>query len=215
MTAIPARPKIYHITHGRNLSQIVSQGVWSDAQRIARKLDTKVVGMSAIKERRLKELTVNCHPGTKVGEFVPFFFCPRSIMLYILHLGNHPDVDYSGGQAPIIHLQADLHATVQWADENSVRWAFSKSNAGARYCDFFGSLERLVEVNWPAVQSTDFRSATVKEGKQAEFLLFDWFPWELVERIGVINRKRQEAVEKLLKTADHQPPVTIERGWYY
>ena len=215
MTDIPAAPKIYHITHGRNLSQIVSQGIWSDAQRITRGLDTKVVGMSAIKERRLKELTVNCHPGTKVGEYVPFYFCPRSIMLYILHQGNHPDLDYSGGQEPIIHLQSDLHATVQWADENNARWAFSNTNAGARYCEFFGSLDRLGDVNWAAVQDTDFRSANVKEGKQAEFLMFDWFPWELVEQVGVIDRKRQDAVEKLLKASDHRPPVSIERAWYY
>jgi len=50
---------------------------------------------------------VKCHPGTKVGQYVPFYFCPRSIMLYILHRGNHPDLDYREGQGPILHLQAD------------------------------------------------------------------------------------------------------------
>lgn len=216
MTAIPARPKIYHITHGRNLAQILSHGgLWSDAQRLAKGLDTKVVGMTNIKQRRLTELTVSCHPGTKVGDFVPFYFCPRSIMLYILHRGNHPDHDYTDGQQPIIHLQSDLHDTVKWADENNVRWAFSSSNAGARYCDFYGSLDQLGAVNWGAVQDNDFRSSTVKEGKQAEFLVFDWFPWELVEQIGVIDQTKQGLVEKLLEGTDHRPPVRIERGWYY
>lgn len=79
MKAIPAHPKIYHITHLRNLPQIVSGGgLWSDAQRIAKGLDTKVVGMSRIKERRLTELAVDCHPGTKMGEYMPFYFCTRS-----------------------------------------------------------------------------------------------------------------------------------------
>jgi len=40
--------------------------------------------MSTIKARRLYDLEVDCHPGTKVGEYVPFYFCPWSIMLYLL-----------------------------------------------------------------------------------------------------------------------------------
>ncbi len=113
MTGIPARPKIFHITHASNLQRIIEEGaLWSDAQRITQKLETKIVGMSTIKQRRLEELVVSCHSGTKVGEYVPFYFCPRSIMLYILHQGNHPDLDYSEGQEPIIHLQADLHDTI-------------------------------------------------------------------------------------------------------
>ena len=62
---------------------------------------------------------------------MPFYFCPRSIMLYILHMGNHPDISYREGQGPIIHLQADLMASIQWAEKHKVRWAFSDRNAGA------------------------------------------------------------------------------------
>ena len=71
--------------------------------------------MSVIKARRLFELEVDCHPGTKVGEYVPFYFCPRSIMLYLFYRGNHPDLDYTGGQRPLVHLEADVHEVVEWA----------------------------------------------------------------------------------------------------
>jgi hypothetical protein len=60
--------------------------------------------MSAIKRRRVEELEVSCHPGTKVGDYVPFYFCPRSVMLYVIHRANHPDLSYRGGQEPIVHL---------------------------------------------------------------------------------------------------------------
>ena len=115
MAQVPTHPKIYHITHVRNLPQIVEAGVlWSDAKRIELGLSCDVVGMSHIKQRRLREIEVSCHEGTHVGDYVPFYFCPRSIMLYILHMGNHPDLNYNGGQRPILHLQADLHAVVEW-----------------------------------------------------------------------------------------------------
>ena len=51
---------------------------------------------------------------TDNGWTVYTLFCPRSIMLYILHMGNHPDISYKGGQQPIVHLQADFHKVIDW-----------------------------------------------------------------------------------------------------
>ena len=79
----PNRPKIYHITHLENLPQMVDGVIWSDAERLRRKLDCKIVGMSEIKRRRLEELQVECHPGSMVGDYVPFYFCFRSVMLHL------------------------------------------------------------------------------------------------------------------------------------
>jgi ssDNA thymidine ADP-ribosyltransferase, DarT len=189
MASVPPSPKIYHITHIDNLPSIAaSMGIVSDANRIASGLSCSLLGMSTIKQRRLDEIDVSCHSGTTVGQYVPFYFCPRSIMLYILHMGNHPDVTYKGGQQPIIHLQADFNTVVHWANSNTVRWAFSNGNAGARLTTFHNHPSKLGEIDWGAVASTDFRDAKVKEGKQAEFLLFDVFPWTLIEKIGTINQ---------------------------
>lgn len=216
MAEVPAKPKIYHITHVRNLSQIAQAGrVWSDAARIAQGLDCHIVGMSQIKQRRLDEIEVGCHPGTKVGEYAPFYFCPRSIMLYILHMGNHPDLDYTEGQRPIVHMQADLNATVAWANQHGRRWAFSDRNAGTFYAEFFNDLACLDEVNWTAVAATDFRSLSVKDGKQAEFLLHESFPWELIEKIGVLNDTIVDRVRAALPRVAHRPPVVVEPRWYY
>ena len=67
-------------------------------------------------------------PGTTVGQYVPFYFCPRSIMLYLLHMGNHPELTYRGGQGPIVHLQATIQPSCEWADAEGLRWAFTLSN---------------------------------------------------------------------------------------
>ena len=216
MSHVPNQPKIYHITHLRNLPQIVAHGkLWSDAKRIDLGLECEIVGMSEIKRRRLEEIEVDCHPGTKVGYYVPFYFCPRSIILYILHKGNHPDITYRGGQGPIVHLQADLRASVEWAQVNAVRWAFSNVNAGAKYASFYDSLDRLDEVHWAAVQANDFRRPEMMEGKQAEFLLFESFPWSLVEGIGVLNEKARSEVQISLTPTDYKPPVSLEPEWYF
>ena len=102
--AAPAQPKIYHIVHIDNLASIVADGcLWSDAVMIQRQGGT-VIGMGGIKQRRLG-LPVSCHDGLNVGDCVPFYFCPRSIMLYVIHCANHPELAYRGGQQPIVHLE--------------------------------------------------------------------------------------------------------------
>ena len=216
MAEVPAHPKIYHITHVRNLPQIVQAGVlWSDAKRIQLRLNCDVVGMSHIKQRRLREIQVKCHPGTHVGDYVPFYFCPRSIMLYILHMGNHPDLNYREGQRPIVHLQADLEAVVAWAEQQRRRWAFSDRNAGTFYANFYAGLTQLDEVNWAAVAETDFRDPRIKEGKQAEFLLHKSFRWQLIQKIGVCNDRMAEQVRQVLAGTNHRPEVAVEPDWYY
>ena len=107
-------------------------GLWSDAKIQKRPLPGTTIGMGTIKQRRLTELTLDSHPGLHVGACVPFYFCPRSIMLYLLCQANHPELTYRGGQVPIVHLEIDLQAAVQWADANDRRWAFTLSNAGSR-----------------------------------------------------------------------------------
>ena len=150
----PEKPKIYHITHVDNLPQMVDGELWSDAERIRQGLACTIVGMSEIKRRRLQELEVDCHAGRKVGEFVPFYFCARSIMLYLLHMGNHVDLTYRGGQGPMVHLEADVHKVVEWAQSAGRRWAFSNGNAGTRYTRFFGRIEQLQNLDWDAIAAT-------------------------------------------------------------
>lgn len=215
MSAPPPQPKIYHITHLDNLASIVQDGeLESDAMMIVRGGPAAGIGMSSIKERRLR-LPVRCNPGSCVGDYVPFYFCPRSVMLYVLYRGNHPEVSYTGGQGVIVHLEADLYDVVSWAEAVGKPWAFSLSNAGAFYAEFHNQLENLGRINWTAVAATDFRSPDVKEGKQAEFLVHGTFPWTLVTRIGVKSMDIRNQAIAAMAGAAHRPRVEIMPNWYY
>lgn len=214
MMPVPAQPKIYHITHVDNLAKIIADGqLWSDAMLVKRQGGT-VIGMNSIKQRRL-QLPVTCHAELTVGQFVPFYFCSRSIMLYVIHRANHPELAYRGGQQPIVHLEADLHAVTQWAAAKGRRWAVSLSNAGAVYAQFRTGIDKLGEINWTAVAAQDFRPADIKEGKQAEFLIEQAFPWHLVERIGVHSQGIVARVSDAMQGAAHRPRIEIRREWYY
>ena len=174
-----------------------------------------MIGMSAIKRRRIEELYVPCHPGTRVGDYVPFYFCPRSVMLFVVNCANHVELSYRGGQGLIVHLEADLWRVIGWAEETGTRWAFSLSNAGARYTEFRSSADHLDQLDWVAIAEKDFRSAFVKERKQAEFLLHEQFPFGLVERIGVhspaVSLKATEAFSGDIR----RPRIEVVPEWYF
>ena len=212
--AVPAQPKLYHICHVDRLASILADGgLWCDAEIRRRESVGTTIGMSGIKQRRLSELTLSSHPDIHVGDCVPFYFCPRSVMLYLVYQGNHPELGYRGGQSPIIHLEADMHTAVAWAQEQGRRWAFTLSNAGSYFFEDRADLACLNEIDWGAVQARDWKHC--KEGKQAEFLMEQGFPWHLIERIGVYSRPFYSQVVNAMTAITHKPTVEIRTEWYY
>ena len=210
----PRKPKIYHIVHVDRLPSIIADGyLWCDREAIRRGVLGTAIGIGDIKDRRLNELTLTSHPDLQVGACVPFYFCTRSVMLYVISKANHTNLAYRGGQGPIVHLESDLHDVVAWANANKRRWAFTTSNAGSYYFKDYSNLACLNQVNWKAIQATQWQG--IQEDKQAEFLIEDSFPWELVERIGVLSAKIQNRVYTALQNTSHWPRVAIIPDWYY
>lgn len=216
---VPDQPKIYHIVHVDRLASIIADGqLWSDAIMVEQQSAGTTIGMSTIKMRRLNELSLSCHPDLRVGQCTPFYFCPRSVMLYLIYRRNE-ELTYEGGQEPIIHLEADLFATIEWARQNELRWAFTLSNAGSTYFEDRSDAASLDEINWDAVNARKWSgngvSRSIKEGKQAEFLIERSFPWHLVERIGIHSRSIAPHVSNAMEGTSHRPTIEIRKEWYY
>jgi hypothetical protein len=207
--AIPPNPSIYHITHVANLRSIVEHGcLWSDAQRIARGLQTTNIGYSHIKQRRLnRPVTVGF--GGMLGDYVPFNFCPRSVMLFVVARGHR---DYPGGDADIVHLMSSVNTAI------AIRkpWAFTDLHADLGYAMYFNSVDSLGEVDWTVMPLTQWGgpgSDDVKARRQAEFLVHDSFPWSAIESIGVKSAAVAARVRALLGSG--RPPILVRRSWYY
>ena len=214
MSPPPKKPGICHIVHVDRLRSIVQAGkLWCDAEVVRRGVAGTTIGMNEIKRRRLQDLTLSTHPDLYVGDCVPFYFCPRSVMLYVIHCADHPELAYRDGQVPIVHLVADLRRVVSWAERKGRRWAFTTSNAGSRFFEDYADLAELDEIDWNAVKASQWRDC--KEEKQAEFLLEKALPWKLVSRIGVMSLQLRDQVTEVLRGAEHRPTVEVKRNCYY
>ncbi len=217
---IPAEPKIYHIVHVDRLPSIIADSsLWCDAEIARRSSPGTTIGIQQIKQRRLTVNKLDSHPDLFVGDCVPFYFCPRSIMLFLIHKANSSDLTYRGGQTPIVHLEMDLRQVVTWAGHNNQRWAFTLSNAATSYFEDRCDLAQLSEINWDAVHSNGWGyqgvAQSVREGKQAEFLVESQLPWDLVTRIGVHSQPIYNQVNAALSSSAHKPSVETRNEWYY
>ncbi len=211
----PSNQKVYHITPIGNLEGIIrDQCLWSDAVLLQKGLQSQNIGIHEIKKRRLEVISIACCSDAKVGEFVPFYFCPRSVMLFLLHKGNLPDIHHRDGQTTILHLESDLKETLSWLDKTNKQWAFSNANAGSRTTKFSNDVQNFSKIDWQSVQNNDFRDPLIKERKQAEFLVHESFPWNLVKRIGVYNEEIKSRVESILGQKDSKL-VEVKKDWYF
>jgi hypothetical protein len=207
MPGVPSNPAIFHITHLNNLPSIIAHGcLWSDSKRLASNLQSTNIGYSHIKQRRLNR-AVTTGFGGKLGDYVPFNFCPRSVMLYVVSRGHQ---DYAGGQDEIVHLVSTVNTAIALGKP----WAFTDLHADLGYASYFDSLAKLNEVAWSVMPLTQWGgNDEVKAKRQAEFLVHESFPWSAVECIGVKSSAVAASVQALLPSGT--PSVAVQPGWYY
>lgn len=203
-----ADPPIYHITHVNNLASIIGEDrLWCDAQRIAKGINTTNIGYSHIKERRLRH-PVSVAAKGKIGDYVPFNFCPRSVMLYVVGQGHE---NYKGGQRSVLHLVSSISSAIATGQP----WFFTDRHSDLGYAGQFDDLAELVQVDWNVMPLTWWNESEVKEKRQAEFLVHDFCPWNAIDQIGVMDAAMVPVVQQTIAGASHQPAIVVQRGWYY
>ncbi|WP_448572928.1 type II toxin-antitoxin system toxin DNA ADP-ribosyl transferase DarT [Trichothermofontia sp.] len=206
---------LYHITHVSNLSSILrSNGLLANShlQRLQRKsAQVQDISYENIQDRRARKL-VPCGVGGVLHDYVPFYFAPRSPMLYAIH---RRFTRYQGGQEPILHLVTSVEAITT----AHLAFAFTDGHAVMDYSDFYDDLDDLGVIDWDVMNSNFWADTDDdpdrKRRRQEEFLVHKHLPWHLVEEIGVFSPAEQREVYQVLLNFDDRTPVKVYRDWYY
>jgi hypothetical protein len=199
--------KIFHITHITNLASIASDGLVCDNVRIASGLVNQEIGHEHIKARR-RQRVVDLPPGGVLADYVPFNFCPRSVILCAIWKRS---TNYQGGQEQVVHLEVPIQAAI----DGGRRWMFTNMHAELKIADYYNDLGHLGKLRWDYINSNNFTTEERKTHKQAEFLVQYQVPWSCVKRIGVRNEAVAGQVRLALESAIHRPAVVIQPSWYY
>jgi hypothetical protein len=203
--------KIYHITHHSNLPGIIEcGGLLCDGE--AARQGPVSIAYGRLKERRFETL-VPCEPFGALTDYVPFYFAPRSPMLYAIHKGcvTH----YTDGQSKIVYIVCSIQKVVQMG----LRFVFTDGHPISRISRFANDLKWLGEmVDWRVMESTVWHNTPEdpdrKRRRQAEFLVYRFLPLEAVETIAVYDLDMRRQVQSYLGDP-YQIDVVVRRAWYY
>lgn len=209
----PKPTPIYHITHVKNLKSVLACGTLNCKRDMqAQDRTYRNIAHQNIQDRR-KSTVVPCGPGGVLHDYVPFYFAPRSPMLFAINCGGVagcPD-----GQSPVVHLVS----TAQAVSSAGLDFVFTDGHGTMAMTDFYEDLADLDNVDWPVMQLKYWRDTPDDNDRsrrrQAEFLVHESFPWSLVSEVAVMNSTIKATVVKSLEGATHCPPVNVRSAWYY
>ncbi|MDQ6927422.1 MAG: DUF4433 domain-containing protein [Actinomycetota bacterium] len=214
---------LFHFTHADNLPTILAAGaLLSDTTVNAQELLSTEAGDPEIKQRR-RQQPVTCQPGGVVADYVPFYFAPRSPMMYVLWKGQVPS--FNGDHRDLVYFVS--HVERMTAAE--VPFAISDRNAAKTLADFTNDVSVLGDLTTGAPQSDFLDWAVMKatmwnntrddgermERRMAEFLVQGEVPLGLLDGTAVQSEDRKAKVERLFAGAGLSLRVVVRPDWYY
>ncbi len=170
---IPRPTYVYHITHLKNLPLILAAG----GLRTCRTLRSEQASYTDIAYQTLQDrrahTQVPCGAGGTLHDYVPFYFAPRSPMLFKISKQSEPQ--HQEGQTPIIHLVS----TIEQVQQAGGRFAFTDGHGIMELTNFYDDLTKLDCVDWQ-IMNTQYWRDTIEDNdrkrrRQAEFLVYDFF----------------------------------------
>lgn len=216
MTARPQPTKVFHFTHLEHLPSMLENGLLSDHVARSNGLLTVEVGDTGIKERR-RHREVPLVPGSVVADYVPFYFAPRSPMMFSISRGNI--ATYQGGTARLIYVVTTLE--VLDASQHAV--VLTDRNAVLAYASFrgFDPHDPIDDdfIDWDLMQERIWRNTLTDgqrvERRMAEALVIERVAWEAVEAIATQNQQAASEVRAILNHAGLTAPVVVRPDWYF
>ncbi len=221
----PTPTRLFHITAIANLPSVLTQGALVCKQLAeAQGVVYQNIAHSGAQGARARKAVPN-PPGGLVHDFVPFYFAPRSPMLFAINQGKVVACDWR--QADIVHIET----TVEAVTGQGLPFVFYDRNATLAYSQPSTDLAQLgTHIAWELITEAPQLDGYCKywrsdpdsdrysdrmERRQAEFLVKSRVPLNLVTRIGVCNLDKAAQVRTMLQQAQSALPVQAMPDWYF
>ena len=142
----PVPTPLYHFTPIGHLATIIERGLLCDMQAVGSGLQSIDVGNRSIKAQR-RCRAVLAGPRGVVADYAPFYFAPRSPMMYAIHRGNVPE--YTGGTESLVYLVTSVDRLV----ELGLHLVFTDRNAVLKHAHHTTEVDELdTLIDWQLMQ---------------------------------------------------------------
>lgn len=210
---VPDPTYVLHLTHIENLRSVLkSKALLSYNAMHHQGVAYRNIAHNTIQDQRSNTFVEGCKGGC-LHDYVPFHFAPRPPMLYAIKGGKVEG--YTEGQSPLIYLVT----TAQDIAEAGLPFTFTDGHAIMAFTEFYDSLDDLDKVDWAVMKSKYWHDTTEhpdrRRRRQAEFLVHDRFPVELLRGIVVKNAGRKQEVLEIVRNSSTEVAVQERVSWYY
>lgn len=216
MTARRQPTPVVHFTHIDHLATVIEHGLLSDTSAQAAGVLTTEVGNVSIKDQR-RQRPVPLPPGGVVADYVPFYFAPRSPMMFAISRGNVPS--YQGGTTRLVYLLS----TLERLHELGYHPVLTDRNAALHYADYrvFDPADPIDDefIDWGLMTETYWNNTPDEpmrmERRMAEALVYEGVTWDAVTEIGTRSEIVATEVRAILASARSSTLVNVRPSWYY
>lgn len=215
MSPSVGRPRptlLYRITHLDNLTLLAQRNALQAPEHApADDLAYRSIHDPSIRTRRGAR-SIPCGPGGTVDDYVSFYLCPRSPMLYRIEADTRlcpPE-----GVRSIVYLVS----SVERVEELGLSYVFSDGHGLQAISRWHADSERLDDLDWEAIRAKQWRSEDdpdLARRKQAEFLVHRGLPVEGLLGIACLDAGAKAEAEQRLGDHPRTLPIAVRPTWYY
>lgn len=210
----PQRKYCYRITHIGNLPLILQNGIVNKYHPKS-SLDYVEIGNPEIIDVR-STMPVRINGYGNIGEYVPFYFTPKSIMLFNIITGHrHPQVQ-KRNRSEILVLRCLIQELMKLP-----RWFFTDGQANIKdgTVKHYSDSTYLERIDWLCIQQGNFTKSDddfdLPRRYQAEFLVHREVPLKSIESLNVFNQDRADFVNKMLKENNVNLAVNVQPLYFF
>lgn len=209
---------VYHFTHVDNLPALLAVGALLADAGLPRSLLTADVGDAGVKSARRRRV-VPVPPGGVVADYVPFYFAPRSPMLYRIACDHRDRVPgrYGEGEDPLVYLVSSVERVVA----SGATWLATDGNAAAAVSHFTAAIDRLLAfIDWPlmneAIWANDAADPDRQRRRMAELLVHGRLPVSALLGFATRTSETGRRLGTILAAAGRPGDyVAVRPDWYY
>lgn len=204
----------YRITHIQNLPLILQHGIVGKHHPLASNAFIAIGNPEIIDVRSITPVKIDGYG--MIGDYVPFYFTPKSIMQYIIIKGHHAPLVPKRNPEELLVIRCLINELAKLP-----RWFFTNGQANIKdgTVTHFNDLQHLGTIDWEAIQSSNFSKSDGDYDRprryQAEFLVHSQVPVTCIESLNVYNQAAKTYVQAQLTKNNITLPVNIQPLYFF
>lgn len=207
----PEKARIFRIVHVDNLEWLLDHGGPQCRNSPVANPNYVSIGNPELIDKRARQI-VPVPPGGVLNDYVPFYFTPKSMMMYNIHTGRGVR---QRENREIVILVSSIHRL----RELNLPFVFTNQHAYAAGTEFYTDIRHLDQIDWPLLRSENFKTDDADPGKglryQAEALIHQNVPLAALLGICCNSEAVKQRLDDMLADRNLEIDVKIATNCYF